>query len=144
MNFQSCVWELSIQIPLTNIGVGGSDSYSPGFRNNRFTFLQLHLLLTCPRRRPGSSRTGWHLRSSAGPNVSLHLGQGSSPSKQKWKCVKYTSELLYIPRVLMDAVCRRTKNVQWLYPVAASHNQKQATHHQYFDTDTPNSRTLLL
>lgn len=48
VNFQSCVWESSIQIPLTNIGVGGSDSYSPGFKNNRFTFLQFHLFLTCP------------------------------------------------------------------------------------------------
>lgn len=116
VNFQSCVWESSIQIPLTNIGVGGSDSYSPGFKNNRFPFLQLHLLLTHPWRRPGSSLTGWHLCSSTGPNVSLHLGQGSSPSKQKWKYMKYRSELMYVPRVLMDVLWRRTKNVRWLHP----------------------------
>lgn len=139
VNFQSCVWESSIQIPLTNIGVGGSDSYSPGFKNNRFTFLQFHLFLTCPCCHPGSSLPGWHLHNSTGPNVPSHLGQGSSSSKQKWKHVKNRSEFAYRPHVLMDVVWRRTGNVQWLHPTT-----KTAIEHQYFGKDAPKIHTLLL
>lgn len=77
VNFQSCVWESSIQILLTNNRVRGADSYSPGSENTRFAFLQFPLLLTCPWRCPGSLLAGWHLYNSTGPNVSLHLGLGS-------------------------------------------------------------------
>lgn len=100
VNFQSCVWESSIQIPLTNIGVGGSDSYSAGFKNNRFTFLQFHLFLTCPWRHSGSSLPGWHLHNSTAPNVPFHSGQGSSSSKQRWKHVKIDLSLCIAPMCL--------------------------------------------
>lgn len=75
VNFQSCVWESSIQIPLTNnsqrsrlllTGLWKQVCISP-----------VALALMCPWCCPGSFWAGWHLHNTMGPNMPLHLEQSS-------------------------------------------------------------------
>lgn len=75
VNFQSCVWESSIQIPLTNnsqksrlllTGLWKQVCISP-----------VSLALMCPWCCPGSFWAGWHLHNTLGSNMPLHLEQSS-------------------------------------------------------------------